>query len=317
MKQRTVLCCLLALALLLCLGGCRANTADLKGYAPAETAAGDWYEHPTEVLNEAARYGSATSADTPAVSDGQKLIRRVRLTAETEDYTAFMNSLNDRINELGGYVEELDANTSGSRPNADMTIRIPADRLDTLVTHIDGASNVTWRSESQENVTLQYVDTESRIKALHTEEERLLALLEKAESLTDILQIEDRLGEVRYELESASSSLRTLANKVDYATVTLSVRQVETYTPTQEEGFWSGIGTGFVASANGVWTFLKNLFRGLIIALPYLALIGVVVLVVLLCIRLSLRGKKARKAKRLAAAQTAAPEAPTEPQQEA
>ena len=326
MKQRKgLLCCLLALLLAVCLVGCSRSAEAVKSYAPAETSAGEYPYDPAsdDVLYEMERYsspaapGSSPSSDGSAVFDGQKLIRRVRLTVETEDYTAFMNGLNAKIGELGGYTEQVDANTSGSEPCAEMTIRIPADRLDSLVAHISGVSNVTRRFESQENVTLQYVDTESRVNALRVEQERLLALLEKAESLEQILQIEDRLGEVRYELESAASSLRALANKVDYATVNLSVRQVQTYTPTQEEGFWSRIGTGFVASANGVWQFLKNLFRLFIVSIPYLLLLGCVALIVVLCIRLPRRARKKRlAASESAVPQTPAPEEPAEPQQE-
>ena len=66
-----------------------------------------------------------------------------------------------------------------------------------------------------ENVTLQYVSTESRVKALETEQTRLLELLENAETMEDLLTIEARLTDVRWELENYASQLRVLDNQVN------------------------------------------------------------------------------------------------------
>ena len=120
-----------------------------------------------------------------------------------------------------------------------------------------------------------------------------MALLEKAETLADILEIESRLTDVRYQLESMESQLRTYDNLVDYATVTLTVKEVKQLTPTAEKGFWEKIGDGFVDSARSVWSGLKALFSFLIIALPYLLvlaiLVGIVLAIVFLCVRKSRR----------------------------
>lgn len=286
----------LILALLFCLVGCsgaasapsyKAESTDGNYYteAPAEEALYEGYEY--EPASE-----SASGGNVSAASEGQKLIRKVYLTAETEDYYAFMERLTATVSSLGGYMEQVDARTSGSAPSASLTIRVPAERLDELTAQVTGYSNITYRSESQQNVTLQYVDTESRIKALETEQERLLALLEQAEDLEQILLIEDRLTEVRYQLESNESSLRALANQVEYATVTLDVRQVEVFTPVEEPGYWESTGKGFVDSLDGLWNFLKNAFRALIIALPYLIVFLIAPLVILLVL---LRKNKRRR----------------------
>ena len=68
-------------------------------------------------------------------------------------------------------------------------------------------------------MTLQYVDLESHKKALTTEQDRLIELMEQAETVEDIITIEGRLSEVRYQLESMESQLRTYDNKIDYSTV--------------------------------------------------------------------------------------------------
>ena len=91
--------------------------------------------------------------------------------------------------------------------------RIPADRLDRFVETVESAGNVTSKQEQVTDVTLQYSDTESRKKSLEIEQERLWALLEKAESLDAVVALEARLSEIRYELESYTSQLRPYDNQ--------------------------------------------------------------------------------------------------------
>lgn len=284
---------LLMLVLLLSLVGCAGAAKD--EYYPAEAPA---YE-PAQAYEEEALYDGYESADSAsgssAVSEGQKLIRKVNLTAETEDYYAFMDKLSATVASLGGYMENVEARTSGSAPSAELTIRVPAQNLEQLTQQVNGYSNITYRSESQTDVTLQYVDNESRISALKTELNRLLALLEQAEDLEQILLLEDRMTEVRYQLEKTESSQRALSNQIDYATVRLDIRQVEVFTEVEEPSYWQSVGSGFADSLDGLWNFLKNLFRILIAALPYLLVFVVVPLVILLvCLR---NGKRKRAAK--------------------
>lgn len=302
---------LLAALMLLGLAACSAGMAAKEDYAPDyyyETGGRDYgYESPaTEPAYDYNRYdspealnnnsgGSGKSGDAGEVSGGQKLIRKIRLTVETDDYQAFIEALNGKIAELDGYIEDMEASTSGSTPRATIIIRVPANQLSALTDGVAGIGNITYKHDSQQDVTLQYVDTESRISALRTEQERLLALLEQAENLSEVLEIEDRLSYVRYELESYERSLRALANQVSYATATVEVSQVRVFTPTEEIGYWENIRNGLSDSVTGLWDFLKDLFSVFIIALPYLFLF--VILPLIIMIVLLKRHSRKKKAK--------------------
>lgn len=250
----------------------------------------------------AAAEGVRQTDPSGGVSANRKLIRTMSLSLETEEYDVLLAGISERIAACGGYVESMSADTRYSSDSryATMTVRVPADRLEEFVTSVSGISNVVQRSENTEDVTLSYVDLESHANALRTEQERLIALLEQAENLSEILEIEDRLTYVRYELESMESQLRTYDNLVDYATVTLSVNEVRKLTPTVEKGFWEKIGDGFTDSVNNVWEGLKGLFSFLIVALPYLAVIAVFVLLILAIILLCVRKSRKKAAKRAA-----------------
>lgn len=86
-------------------------------------------------------------------------------------------------------------------------------------------------------------------KALETEQERLLALLEKAENVEDIITIENRLSDVRYELENYESQIRLLDNQIDYSTVYVDISEVSRVTDTGKQGFFEEVAPDSVTAS--------------------------------------------------------------------
>ena len=242
-------------------------------------------------------------ADSVAKSDvdvpeNQKLIRTLYVDAETENMDELLTKVDARISELGGYVEAREVTNDSiyaqySNRYASLTIRIPAENVDAFVGHVSEASNITSTRETTEDVTLQYVAVESRIKALETEEARLLELLAKAENMNDLLQIEARLTEVRMELEQVTSQLRVYDNRVNYGTIHLNLREVEEYTEPEPETFWQRITTGLGDSLESLGNGFVNVLAFLIIALPYVLVFVAPGIVIWIVVRR--KKKKAQK----------------------
>lgn len=245
--------------------------------------------------------GEGVSGDTPAVQDtSRKLIRNVNLDVETETFDELLSSVQNKIDRLGGYIEES-FTYNGSRyygqdsRNASLTIRIPADRLNEFLSDVAEISNVIRRNESVTDVTLQYVDMESHKKTLLTEQERLIELLGRAETIEDIISLESRLSEVRYQIESMEAQLRTLDNQVSYSTVYLYIDEVKKLTPVKEQTVWERISTGFLSSLYDVGNELENLAVGVLINLPYIVLWIVVILLAVLVLRFVIRRIRRKK----------------------
>jgi len=228
----------------------------------------------------------------------QKLIRKVWIDAETEAMDELLVKVETRIGELDGYVEERQVYNgsaySGRRyRHADLTIRIPAEKLEDFTDDVAQISNITSTNETTDDVTLSYVATESQKIALETEQTRLLELLAKAEDMGDLLMIESRLTEVRAELEQVKSQLRLFDNLVSYGTIHLSISEVREYTVVEEEPetVWERISTGFVKSLKGLWKGVTEIFVFLVVALPYLAVFGLLITGVVLLVRLRRKKK--------------------------
>lgn len=212
---------------------------------------------------------------------GRKLITTMNVSAETEHFDELMGNLEKQITEMGGYIESSNqwngsVDYYGNRindRNASLTIRIPAEKLDSFLTMMEVSSNITNKSKSVEDVTLAYVDLESHKKALLAEEERLLELLEMAETVEDLISIEDKLANVRYQLESMESQLRTYDNRINYSTVYLDIQEVTRLTPTEEPTTWNRIKNGFSENLYDLGEGIKDFFIGVVINIPYIALV--------------------------------------------
>lgn len=299
MKRKNLLALLMAaLMITAVLTGCGASSSTM-GYdsvangAVMETPQAEAME---EVLYSTSDSGSGAVANTA----DQKLITRVYINAETEDLDPLLESLKQKIAELGGYVEYQDIYNGSSYSsyryrNANMTIRIPADKLNGFVEQVKGASNVVSYNESQENVTLTYVATESRMKALEAEQERLLEFMEQAQNMTEILEIQARLTEVRAQLESVTSQLRVLSNQVDYATVELNIEQVKVYTEVEEQTVWQRIGSGFSKNLKNLGEELVDFFVWLVTYSPQLLIFAVITVLVVVLIRRASRKRRGKK----------------------
>jgi len=296
---------LMVLSLLSGCGGSSSVSAD-RGYAePAAPAVKEEMavEVPMMMATGTVANDSIAEAGQSVPNTEQKLIKTIRMEAETEDLDALLPQISAKISALGGYVENQELYNGSSYSsyryrNANLTVRIPAEQLNGFVEDVKGVSNVVSYNESTENVTLQYVSTESRMKALEVEQERLLELLAKAENMSDLLEIEARLTDVRYELESVTSQLRVLANQVDYATVHLYISQVKVYTETEEQTVWQRIGSGFKENIRDMGENLTDFFVWLVTYSPQLLLWAAVVAITVTVLKKRIAKRKTAKAKK-------------------
>lgn len=240
---------------------------------------------------------SAEIVDTKADAQNEKIIKTVELSVETKEYDAYISSLSASVTALGGYVETSSAdfgNGYSSNRYATYTVRIPADKLNSFLVSAGENGTITSKTENQQNVTLEYVDLESRIEAYKTEKETLTDLLKKAESLDNVLAIQERLSEVNYQIESYTSQLKVLENRVSYSTVTLRINEVERVTEA-EPTVWSRIKNRFADNLDELADWFKDTVVEIVGGLPILIPFAAFAAVVILILKKIIKKRKARK----------------------
>ena len=296
-KLLTMILAIFFIAGILTACGAKAPAADAPAAdAPAAEAAP--MESPMVDSDMLTDSSQSTQSELPS---DRKLITTVTLEAETENLDAMLAHVNAKITALNGYMESQEINNGSAYAkyryrSSSMTIRIPAENLSQFVDMVSENCNIISNYRTSEDVTLQYVSLESRIKALEIEQERLLALLEKADDLKDLLTIETQLTDVRYELEQIHSQMLVMENRVNYSTIHLYLSEVVEYTEGEEEPetFGQRVAAGFTKSIKGIWNGIVELTIFLISGLPYFILLGGIALVVILIIR-KRRNKYTRK----------------------
>lgn len=261
-------------------------------------AAENGYEASESVVTAVGGTGNSV-VSTAYGQTGQKLIRTKTINAETTEFDAALNVINAKVSELSGYIQSSSVSGTGKGYNmrsVNMTIRIPGENMDLFVQSVEGSVSILSSTESARDVTLSYVDMESHVKALRTEQEALMTLLQKAEELDDIIRIQSQLTQVRYEIESYESSLRTLDNQVNYSTVELTIREVIEETPILEKRtFGEEVLNGLSRNLRGIGRWFRDAALWFLTSLPYLVIWAVVIAVVVVIVRKIIKKRKAGK----------------------
>lgn len=254
------------------------GVAESPGMAPAPSMP---QEMPTEEKGMDNDFGGAPSPLEP-----EKVITTIYVNYETTEFDKSSDELDKLIEKYKAYIEYSNISYNQYYNNTsyrygEFVIRVPKDNVTSFKTELHLIGNLRSESTNKQDVTKQYRDTESRLKVVEIKEARLLALLEKAEKIEDIIALENQLSEVIYEKESLKSSLLTLDDKVDFSTVHIGIQEVAktTATETVDTSFWTKVKNAFGDSIYGFGNSVQRLIISLIYVLPFLVIVGVIIVI--------------------------------------
>ncbi len=242
--------------------------------------------------------GNASSAMDTGSNDlaARKLIRNASMDLETKEYDSFIESLQKLLATSGAYVQNGETTGSADRGTrwAYYTIRVPESRYDAFLSTVSDMANVLRRNEDVQDVTMDYTDMEARVRALETERDTLLAIMEKCTELDDVITVQNRITDVQYELDSITSRLNRYDDLIAYCTVRLSISEVEKETiPPAEKTLGQRIADALAYSCEDIVDDAQNFTVWFVSSLPYFG-IWLVAAAVLLTLALVI-GKRSRK----------------------
>ena len=244
-----------------------------------------------EIADESDDYGAYDYADNEVIMAERQIIKRASMDVETRDFDEAVKKVKEEVEKNGGYISG--STTGGSKTEgtryANFTCRIPSESYENFISGSGNFGNVTYLNESEEDVTEEYIDLDARINNLEAQLEKLNELLDKAESLEDMLTIQGYITDTQYELDSYTGRMKALSRQVSFSTVNVSVDEVAVYSA-NKDSFASRIGNAFFGMWESFVNFLQNFVISLIYALPYLIIIAAAVVVIIVI-------KRKRKAK--------------------
>lgn len=328
--KRILLVVLTALVALSLLVGCSAPKSESSAdyYSEGEVAGAP----PMEAPVEAPAATEAPAAEEPAYDEGggtvsepaapdegagsgvdydssvlqpsvdRKIIFYGEIQARTKNYEKDIATILAKLKEYGGY--QQDASESGTPPkdwqdegrSAYMVVRIPSKHFDAFMNVLKGLGETVSTSVRGEDVSVQYFDTETRLKTLRIRETRLQELLKEAKGLEDIIELERELANVSYEIQSLQSTLRDYDSLIDFSTVTINlyeVNEIESVKPS-EDSLGDRISTAFYSVLNALADFGEGLLIFLIGGAPILVPLALIAVIVIVLVK---RHKKKKSVK--------------------
>ncbi|HAN10550.1 MAG TPA: hypothetical protein DCP90_08080 [Clostridiales bacterium] len=223
-----------------------------------------------------------------------KIIKTANVTLEILDFDGVIATIRNLTTDSGGYVESSSSYIYESHPDkneylkrGNIKLRVPKEKYEDIKTQVGNIGKVISTSEGTENVTEVYIEAESRIKTLEIEQERLLEIMKKATKVEELIQLEERLSELRTQLESYKSQVKNWDKLVAFSTIYIDLTQVrsqELIYPV-DKNLTERIQESFVSSINNIKTDIEDLtvwiagnFIGIVISIiVYGALIIIII----------------------------------------
>lgn len=259
------LAALLVLSLTACGGGASGGG---DAAASSSAAGGESLSFSAEESQDSApgEPGAEAEEASPQAGQNAKLIRRAELEIQTEAFDAAAASLEALVAEAGGYFQSAQVEGGSLRDQnaaryGNYVIRLPEENFSAFLDQSGTLGYVVRRSESSENVSQAYYDTETRLVAQRTKQERLLDLLAQADTMESIIELENALSETEYEIQSLTTDLEHYDDLIDYATVDLYLAEVLSLsqTPGETAGLGERMAAGLSASAAGLVQGVQDL----------------------------------------------------------
>lgn len=303
----------------LLLTGCATNkTSDMKQEV-SSTSGVSWYssglriQADSMVSSNSASKSESQIGTIPAMKNPEaiedveqnfverKIVYSVYTSLQTKDLDVALETLNENISKYNGYIQSQKQYNNGSiydkyqRRSTSMIIRVPSQHLESFLNGLENENMYTLSiNKESRDYSESYYDKESRINNLRIQEERLLELLKNAQDLESILELERRLSDIRYEIESLTKELRVIDSNVDYSTITLDLEEVIKYDETLEEPetFFERIKEATTESWGNFIEWTQDSIIGVIYLIPTLVVLAIIVPCVIFFVRKLLKKKQ-------------------------
>lgn len=199
------------------------------------------------------------SEDNHATEISKKLIKNGSISFRTSNLAKTKSFVIDAVNKLGGYISNENTSAEGKRNTISLTVRIPSNNFESLLQAIESEnSKIDSKNVYVEDVTQDFIDIEARLSTKKELEQKYIGLLQNAKTVSDILEIEKQMGELRSDIESYEGRLRYLSKQVNHSTLNITF-----YDHNQNFGFAGKFENGLKSGwTNMLWVIvaLANLW---------------------------------------------------------
>jgi hypothetical protein len=204
-------------------------------------------------------YEGNSSGNTDVVNIQKKVIKTGNFTIKSEDIKASKSALDELLKKYGAYYNNESLNNDNTAIRYNLIIRVPSDKFELLVKGIEGSKDeIIERNIYAEDVTEEYVDIETRLATKRDYLNRYRQLLSKANSIKEILEIEENIRVIQEEIESSEGRLKYLTNQVNLSTLNIHLFENKPYEykPAKEDSFFERVKFALGSGWKGIVDFI-------------------------------------------------------------
>jgi len=275
------------------IAGCSASKGSVAGdYQAAPPGESEWRESENHSITEGDAPGEEDSAGSP-----RYVIRKGSLSLTVSNTRKAVETIEQMTADSGGIVSESRVyEFREGHHAADLTLRVPENQFDSFISRLQELGEAAHVQKNSEDVTLPFLDLETRIKNLKAEEERLREILAQAKTVEEILQVERELSRVRGEIELNTMNFTRLQDQVALATIHLSIREevidTQTISPKPFENMGKRMKEAFFRSINFISSAAAFILIALSTLLPALVILALLVFLISWLVRAGRRKKE-------------------------
>jgi len=215
-----------SLAAVVALTACAGNE---ESGAPASKLA----EGQSQAQEEA--YGGVAAPSQDQSNLDRKIIQTASLDLQVEDVADAFRKVGQIASAAGGFVFESSSSYANERPQADITIRVPAEQYESVMEELRGLAVKVERENSKaQDVTEEYIDLQAELRNSQAIESRYIELLDRAQNITEVLTVQDRLDQVRLEIERVQGRINAINTLVDLGTISVHLEAPPVAEPKSE-----------------------------------------------------------------------------------
>lgn len=165
-----------------------------------------------------------TSSNTNVLDTAQRqVIYQASISIEVKTVSAALTQVQTIAQSLGGLVDSMSSSGGPDQEQATITIRVPQDQFFTALDKLQGLGTVESQNLSTQDVTAQFIDLQARLTSAQAEEQSLLAILDKAQTVGDIISIQQQLTEVRSQIETLQGQINYIQGRVNMSSITVTL----------------------------------------------------------------------------------------------
>ncbi len=225
---------------------------------------------PFEVNNANVVFASNTGVE-------KKIIKNAQVKFQVKELNASSKNVEVLTKKYGAYISSSNQGTNYNNLYNTISIRVPAIQFEGLLNDLLKESiYLESKNITSQDVTEEYVDTETRIKTKKDIEQRYKEILRQAKTIEEILAVEAKLAEIREEIEAKEGRLKFLSDNVMYSTIQLEIYETVSGQVQPEYGFFSKLGEAIT----GGWSGLLSFFLGIVRIWPLLLILAIVLLII-------------------------------------